>query len=206
MPKTEEQEAVEGSTVSVPSADLLITVSRPPEQGWERWAAIVDTVVSDPTANYAAIALPAEGSHANTEVSFPQSRVPIYTYAAPQADPTAVPGIIRNSIYRSLAELAGKLEARALLMLTPDPEAADPSLVRVLADAVLNGGNDLCLPLYAAPPLDGLLNRGLFSPLVSALYGAYAFPWHRTSVSLPVCWIDWPICLPQRRGISPGHL
>lgn len=171
MPRTEEHEAIEGSTASVPSADLLITISGSPSQGWERWAAVVDTVISDLTANYAAVALPTEGARAGAGMPTPQSKVPIYTYAAPQADAAGIPGVVHNSAYRPLVELANKLEARALLILAPEPETLDASLVRILADAVLNGGNDLCLPLYAAPPLDGLLNRALFSPLVSALYG-----------------------------------
>jgi glucosylglycerate synthase len=172
MPRTEEHESIEGSTVSVASADLLITVSGPPTQEWERWAALIDTVVSDQTANYAAVAIPADGARSNPAASISQTKVPTYTYQATQADNTpGLPGIVRNSIYRPLAELASKLEARALLILAPDSDALDASMVRILADAVLNGGNDLSLPIYATPPLDGLLNRAVFSPLVSVLYG-----------------------------------
>jgi glucosylglycerate synthase len=172
MPKTEEHEAIEGSTASVASADLLITVSGPPSREWERWATIIDAVVSDQTANYAAFAVPADGVRPSPAAPISQTKIPIYTYQATESDTIpGIPGVVRNSIYRPIAELASKLEVRAVLILAPDPGALEASMLRILADAVLNGGNDLCLPVYATPPLDGLLNRAVLSPLVSVLYG-----------------------------------
>ena len=172
MPKTEEHEAIEGgAVVPAPSADLLITVSGPPSDGWENWVSLVDTVVSDLTSNFAAVALPGEPGRASPIAPIQTTKIPIYNYPAQQVDAAGIPGLVHNSIYRPLAELASKIGARALLVLAPDPRGTDSSLVRTLADAVLNGGNDLCLPLYAISPMEGLLNRGLFAPLVSALYG-----------------------------------
>src|SRR6266568_8256447 len=130
MPRTEEHEAIEGSTVSVPSADLLITVSGPPSQGWERWVSVVDTVVSDLTTSFAAVAIPAETGRSTPVAPVQPSKIPIYNYVAPQADAAGIPGVVQNSIYRPLAELAGKIGARALLVLAPDPDAADTALVR----------------------------------------------------------------------------
>lgn len=171
MPKTEEHEAIEGSAASVPAADLLIAVSGPPSEDWERWVAIAETMFKNLAMSSAAIALPTEPSHTSSAALLSQSTAPVYAYYAPQPDAMGIPGVVQNSIYRPLAELAVKLESRAVLVFAPDPDTTDPATVRVLADAVLNGGNDLCLPVYAMPPLDGLLNRAIFSPFVSALYG-----------------------------------
>lgn len=170
MPKTEEYEGAKTTLTSTP-VSLLVTVSRPlhPEEV-ERWFSILGNLVGESGPAYAAFALPLESGQAAPDTSNVPSTIALYTYPA-IGNPAAIPGVATNAIYRPLAELAKRLEARAVLILTPEEEIVDPAFMHLLSDPVLDGGNDLCLPIYTIAETDGLLNRAIFSPLVSALYG-----------------------------------
>jgi hypothetical protein len=74
-------------------------------------------------------------------------------------------------------ELARKHQASAVLQLGSEAQSLDPATLRRLAEAVLDGGNDLALPRYDLPARAGLVNSAILYPVSRALFGSSArFP------------------------------
>jgi hypothetical protein len=67
-------------------------------------------------------------------------------------------------------ELAGKNEARAILMLGQESASLGSPGLRNLAGAVLNASTDLAVPYYDLPPRAGLVNSAILYPLTRALF------------------------------------
>ena len=74
-------------------------------------------------------------------------------------------------------ELARKHHATAVLQLGSEAQSLEPATLRRLAEAVLDGGNDLALPRYDLPARAGLVNSAILYPVSRALFGSCArFP------------------------------
>ncbi|HET6169709.1 MAG TPA: hypothetical protein VFE01_05985 [Terracidiphilus sp.] len=71
-------------------------------------------------------------------------------------------------------QLAGKNEARGILMLGAGAGSLSPFALRDLANAVLTTSADLALPRYDLPPNAGLVNSAILYPLTRALFACRA--------------------------------
>jgi hypothetical protein len=69
-------------------------------------------------------------------------------------------------------ELGRKHEARALLMLGPGSHSLSSTVLRALADTVLNTATDLAMPHYTLPSNSGFINSAILYPLSRALFAA----------------------------------
>jgi hypothetical protein len=73
--------------------------------------------------------------------------------------------------------LAGKNEARAILMLGPESSSLGSPALRDLANAVITSSTDLAIPCYDLPPHAALVNSAILYPLSRALFASRArFP------------------------------
>ena len=92
----------------------------------------------------------------------------------PSANPSWT---LTASDFLNAYQLAGKNEARAILMLGPGAGSLSPFALRDLANAVLTTSTDLALPHYDLPPNAGLVNSAILYPLTRALFACRArFP------------------------------
>jgi hypothetical protein len=73
--------------------------------------------------------------------------------------------------FRSIFDIAENLGARACAIITSDLSTVSAKWVEQLVNPLISDGFDLVAPCYASHPFDGMLNRGVVYPLVSALYG-----------------------------------
>jgi hypothetical protein len=73
--------------------------------------------------------------------------------------------------FRTVFELAGKLNARACAVITSDLSTVTPAWADLLVNPVIDDGFDLVAPCYAPYPFDGVINRAIVYPIVRALYG-----------------------------------
>jgi hypothetical protein len=93
----------------------------------------------------------------------------------PSASPTPVPigGAVLNmfAAYRSIFATSQRLGARACCILASKLALETPQSVCQVAQALLEGDQDLAVPRYASQKLKGLLNSSVISPLVRSLYG-----------------------------------
>lgn len=72
---------------------------------------------------------------------------------------------------KSVLALAAAAQARACLVIHGDLAALEAETLRMLAEPVLQGKSDLVMPVYPHGKYDGLMNKGMLSPLSRALYG-----------------------------------
>ena len=74
-------------------------------------------------------------------------------------------------------ELIQQHHAGAVLQLGAEAHSLQPTALRALADAVVEGGADLALPRYTLPASAGLVNSAILYPVSRALFGSHArFP------------------------------
>ena len=74
-------------------------------------------------------------------------------------------------------EVAGKNDARAVLILGQDSASLHPEALRNLAAAVLSTSTDLAVPYYDLPSRAGLVNSAILYPLTRSLFSCRArFP------------------------------
>jgi hypothetical protein len=73
--------------------------------------------------------------------------------------------------FRTVFDLAGKLNARACAVITSDLSTVTSAWADLLVHPVIDDGFDLVAPCYAPHPFDGVINRAVVYPIVRALYG-----------------------------------
>jgi len=125
---------------------------------------------------------------ANLAASFPEEDLLVATpdenAADSHPDLRIVPAPATKSSWELTAadfvnayHLAGKNEARAILMLGPESSSLAPSALRDLANAVIATSTDLAIPRYDLPPHAALVNSAILYPLSRALFASRArFP------------------------------
>ena len=80
-----------------------------------------------------------------------------------------IPG--KGSAFRTVFEIAQRLEARACMVVDSDLRSITPEWVHLLLGPVLEEGFDYVCPLYARHKYDGTITNSIVYPLVRAMYG-----------------------------------
>jgi hypothetical protein len=94
---------------------------------------------------------------------------PLRTFHRVTAPYHGIPG--KERALRSLFTAADLLRAKACAIFPPDSLSITPEWVDSLIRPVYREGFDLVSPAYQRRKFDGLLVRGLVSPMIGALYG-----------------------------------
>ena len=82
---------------------------------------------------------------------------------------SGIPG--KGSAFRSIFEIAQKLEATACVVVDSDLRSITPEWIELLVKPVLVGGFDYISPLYHRHKFDGTITNSIVYPLTRALYG-----------------------------------
>lgn len=77
----------------------------------------------------------------------------------------------KGSAFRTVFEIAHRLETRACVVVDSDLRSITPEWVQLLAGPVLGEGFDFVCPLYARHKYDGTITNSIVYPLVRGLYG-----------------------------------
>ena len=80
-----------------------------------------------------------------------------------------VPG--RGIAFRTLFEIARRLQVQACVVVDPDHRSVTPAWIDLLIRPVLEQGYDYIAPYYLRHKYDGLIVNNLVYPLLQALYG-----------------------------------
>jgi hypothetical protein len=77
----------------------------------------------------------------------------------------------KGSAFRTVFEIADRLEARACAVVDSDLRSITPEWLQLLIAPVLDGGFDYVCPLYSRHKFDGTITNSIVYPVVRALYG-----------------------------------
>lgn len=77
----------------------------------------------------------------------------------------------KGSAFRTIFEIAHRLEARACAVVDSDLRSITPEWLQLLLAPVMDEGFDYVCPLYARHKFDGTITNAIVHPLVRALYG-----------------------------------
>jgi glycosyltransferase involved in cell wall biosynthesis len=80
-----------------------------------------------------------------------------------------IPG--KGSAFRSIFEIAQKLDAKACVVVDSDLRSITPEWIELLVKPVLEGGFDYVAPLYHRHKFDGTITNSIVYPLTRTLYG-----------------------------------
>jgi len=80
-----------------------------------------------------------------------------------------IPG--KGSAFRTIFEIAERLEARACAVVDADLRSITPEWVQLLLAPVLNEGFDYVCPLYSRHKYDGTITNAIVYPLVRSCFG-----------------------------------
>jgi len=105
------------------------------------------------------------------EPSPDQPSVVLYNLHPPAAAEAPLEAI--TTAYRSVLGYGEKLDARACGIVASSPRSLTPQWIRRLVQPIVELGFDLVAPRYPRHRMEGLLNRGILSPLFRALYGEH---------------------------------
>jgi hypothetical protein len=105
----------------------------------------------------------------SARVPFLQVQYPLYPVNRFSAPLAGVPG--RSEAALEIFRVARKLGARSCVLLDAEVESIGPEWAERLARPALEGAADLVVPSYRRQKFDGLINSGILSPFVRALYG-----------------------------------
>jgi len=102
-----------------------------------------------------------------------KNQASVFHLAPPWTKPEGnAPVVLRMSAaYRSVFELAEKLQARGCCLIASSLENITQGWAWQLAQPLFQGDIDLVLPHYARRKFEGLLNNSIIAPLLRALYG-----------------------------------
>lgn len=141
-----------------PGADLLVLLSSMPQEQFE-------SVLDKLNACFSSQALVIVTPDPLPEDSFPSLR--FLTVPATNRSWT-----LTAADYANAYQLAGKNEARSILMLGPEAGSLSLSALADLANAALTTSTDLAVPRYDLPPHGGMINSAILYPLTRALFGS----------------------------------
>lgn len=154
-----------GRTTSTAASDpgLLVLLATMPQEQLEHVLANL------------ASSFPADGLIVATRDPLPpESYLHLGVISLPSANPSWT---LTATDFVDAYQLAGKNEARAILMLGPGSASLSSSAMSDLANAVLAASTDLAVPFYDQSPNAGLLNSAILYPLSRALFACRArFP------------------------------
>jgi hypothetical protein len=136
---------------------LVLLTAMPPEQ--------LESALANLTASFPAEGLLVAAPDALPADSYPALRI----IAAPATDASWT---LTAADFVNAYQLAGKNEARAILMLGPESGSLGSSAFRDLANAVLTTPTDLAVSCYDLAPRAGLVNSAILYPLTRALFAS----------------------------------
>lgn len=95
---------------------------------------------------------------------------PLRTFQRVSAPYHGIPG--KETVLRTLFAAADLLRAKVCAIFSPDSLSITPEWVESLVRPVYKQNFDLVTPVYQRQKFDGLLVRGVLSPVIRACYGA----------------------------------
>ena len=107
-------------------------------------------------------------------------------FPIPGADQFPTPGPNLVETYRAIFQASNRLGARACIVVGSDPAKLAPEALRRIVQPVVEQNFDLITPVYVRARFEALLQSGVVTPAVRALYGKrIRFPSAATSGSHP---------------------
>ena len=82
---------------------------------------------------------------------------------------SGIPG--KGSAFRSIFEIAGRLDAKACVVVDSDLRSITPEWIELLVKPVMSGNFDYVAPLYHRHKFDGTITNSIVYPLTRTLYG-----------------------------------
>ena len=92
-------------------------------------------------------------------------------FPMPGADQFPAPGPNLAETYRAIFQASSRLGARACIVVGSDPGTLSPEALRRLVQPIIEQGFDLVTPIYVRARFEALLQSGVVTPAVRALYG-----------------------------------
>jgi len=92
-------------------------------------------------------------------------------FPIPAADQSPTPGPNLAETYRAMFQASSRLGARACVVVGSDPARLPPEALRLLVQPVVEQSFDLVTPVYVRARFEALLQSGVVTPAVRALYG-----------------------------------
>jgi glucosylglycerate synthase len=92
-------------------------------------------------------------------------------FPIPFADQFPTPGSNLAETYRAIFQASTRLGARACVILGSDPRRLAPEALRRLVEPVVEQSFDLVTPVYIRARFEALLQSGVVTPAIRALYG-----------------------------------
>lgn len=156
------------------SADILVGVAGP--VGSEELRARAQQILTDLGSTFASLrfvfAWPGESTE-TASASLDQNgngSLTLFPFTAPPRPGGDVWSDVSAS-QRAVLALSTSLNARACIVVGSDLGALDAASVQLFAYAILERQCGLAMPLYPLGKYEGLVNTGILSPMVRALYG-----------------------------------
>jgi glucosylglycerate synthase len=176
MARTEFPEETKRKIEEIGSADILIGVwgaVGAEELCARAGQALAELAAAEPREDMASrkVILACPGVNGTEPVTVPDSSVLCLQY--PAITPGAVAELWQEAslAQRSILEMAVALNARSCLLLNADLAALHGQTLQMLLYPLAEKQCDLVTPVYPAGKYDGLINSGILSPLMRALYG-----------------------------------
>ena len=113
----------------------------------------------------------APDSGSSTDALAADQSLVVFSYSLPAPGPPDTSQPALSSAYRSVFQVSGKLGARACGVIASRLGAVTPQWIYRLVQPALELEFDLVAPRYTRHKMEGLLNKGVLSPLHRALYG-----------------------------------
>jgi len=156
------------------TADLLIAVTSPVDA--ERLAGMgrstFEELASTVSGLRCVIAYPqSAGAPAEPAMRQETAGLRFEPFTLPDGPPSVVPWLGSPAAFRAVESISSATGATACVIVSPDLAAMDGATMQMLADPVLQGKSDVCMPVYPSGPFDDLLNKSILSPLTRSLYG-----------------------------------
>jgi hypothetical protein len=92
-------------------------------------------------------------------------------FPIPAADQFPAPGPNLADTYRAIFQASNRLGVRACIVIGSDPAALAPEALRGLIQPVVEQSFDLVTPVYIRARFEALLQSGVVTPTIRALYG-----------------------------------
>lgn len=158
----------------VGSPDILVGVAGPiaPEEFRARAARVLEELGSSMGSLRFAFALPGQAEAAASIANISQNG-----FASPSLvafNPPSAKAEFWSDVsahQRAILSLAASLSARACIIVGADLAALQAHVIQLFSYAILERQCSLVMPVYATGKYDGLINSGILSPLLRALYG-----------------------------------
>ena len=172
MATTDQIGSANSAATAAGSVDLLIGIAGPvnTDELQSRTAASLSRLVAGGlrVAVASPVATTAEMASLPTQ---PAPNLQFLSYPLSPASIPPLPWLAVPAAYREIAHLAESTSARVCIILGQDLAALDGETVEALARPVLDGQALLSVPIYVSAKHEGLLNIGVLSPFIRALYG-----------------------------------